>query len=113
MRLSPLDPLGEPGFHVRAGNGPFSRRPIRGGRWSGQTGRCAEQPDYRPALRVKTICCAYLGRIDEAHGWLSRLIELDPGLTIAGYKAVGRSTFRRNCWPIYVDGLRKAGLPEG
>lgn len=67
----------------------------------------AAQPDYRPALRVKTICYAYLGRIDEARGWLSRVRELEPGLTIARFKAFAPEALAR-----HAEALRKAGLPE-
>ena len=110
MRLSPLDPLGSRGFtyglalaHLTAG------RYGEAIEWADRS--LAAQPDYRPALRVKTICCAYLGRIDEAHGWLSRLLELDPGLTIASYKAA--KLLPPDLQVRYLEGLRKAGLPEG
>jgi TolB-like protein len=110
MRLSPLDPLGSRGFtyglamaHLAAG------RYGEAIEWADRS--LAAQPDYRPALRVKTICCAYLGRIDEAHGWLSRLLELDPGLTIASYKATSKH-LPAELQVRHVEGLRKAGLPE-
>ena len=86
MSLSPLDPLGGRGFssvislaHLTAG------RYEEAIKWADRS--LAAQPDYRPALRVKTICCAYLSRIDEARGWLSRVLELEPGLTVARIKA--------------------------
>jgi adenylate cyclase len=67
----------------------------------------AAQPYYRPALRVKAICCAYLGRIEEARDWVSRVLELEPGLTIARFK-----TFAPKFLTRHVEALRKAGLPE-
>jgi TolB-like protein/class 3 adenylate cyclase len=111
MRLSPLDPLGGRGFtcglamaHLAAG------RYGEAIEWADRS--LAAQPDYRPALRVKTICCAYLGRIDEAHNWLSRMLELEPALNIAIYKAAAKH-LPPELLARYVDGLRKAGLPEG
>jgi hypothetical protein len=71
----------------------------------------AAQPGYRPALRTKVICCVYLDRIDEARDWLARLLEVDPRLTIAQYKA-SAPHFRPENLARYLEGLRKAGLPE-
>jgi hypothetical protein len=71
----------------------------------------AAQPNYRIALRIKIISCVYLGRNDEARDWLGRLLELDPGLTIARLKArvpQVSSVFLGR----YDDALREAGLPE-
>ncbi|HEX5320246.1 MAG TPA: tetratricopeptide repeat protein [Stellaceae bacterium] len=106
MRLSPLDPLGGRAFasvmslaHLTAG------RYEEAIRWADRS--LAAQPDYRPALRVKTICYAYLGSIDEAQGWLSRVLELELGLTVARFKASAPEPLARH-W----EALRKAGLPE-
>jgi tetratricopeptide (TPR) repeat protein len=46
-----------------------------------------EQPRFTAAIRFRVIACAMLGHIAEAHDWLERLLELQPGLTIAKYKA--------------------------
>ncbi len=69
------------------------------------------QPDYRPALWVKVVSWAQLGRIEEARDWLSRMFELEPGLTIASYKAAVKHhppELLARC----VEDLRKAGLRE-
>jgi hypothetical protein len=71
----------------------------------------AAQPGYRPALRTKVICCVYLDRIDEARDWLARLLEVDPELTIARWRAA-QSPYPPELLARYEDGLRKAGLPE-
>ena len=52
-----------------------------------------------------------LGHIAEARDWLERLLELQPGLTIAKYKAYA-TFFAPELLAVYLDGLRKAGLPE-
>jgi hypothetical protein len=36
---------------------------------------------------MKVVSFAQLDRLDEARYWLERLLELQPGLTIAGWKA--------------------------
>jgi adenylate cyclase len=110
LKLSPLDPLGGRAFtaglaaaHLNAG------RYEQAVEWADRS--LAAQPDYRPAMRIKVISCAYLDRIDEACDWLGRMLKIDPGLTIAGLKAtmppMSPERFAR-----YAEGLRKAGLPE-
>ena len=71
----------------------------------------AAQPGYRPALLVKVVALAQLGRVAEARDALSRLLELEPGLTIARWKA-SIPPLPRDRLARYVEGLRKAGLPE-
>ena len=71
----------------------------------------AAQPGYRPGLLVKVVASAQLGRIEEARDWLGRALELEPGLTIARFKA-SVPFFRPELLSRYEDGLRKAGLPE-
>jgi hypothetical protein len=44
---------------------------------------------------------------------LKRLLEIQPGLTIAGWKTIYGATFLApELLDVYVEGLRKAGLPE-
>jgi adenylate cyclase len=110
MRLSPVDPLGARAFtfglaaaHLAAG------RYEEAIEWADRS--LAAQPNYRPALRMRVICCVYLDRNDEARDWLGRLLELEPGLTIARLKArvpQVSSVFLGR----YDDALREAGLPE-
>jgi adenylate cyclase len=111
IRLSPLDPLrwgsavGIAFAHMVAG------RYEEAIEWADQC--LHEQSRSILAIRLKIICCAHLGRIEEAHCWLKRLLELQPGLTIAGWKALYAATlFAPEILTMYVEGLRKAGLPE-
>jgi hypothetical protein len=76
----------------------------------GQT--LAAQPHYRLAMRIKAVCCVYLDRIEEARDWLQRLLELQPGLTIARLKA-SAANFSPELLARYVEGLRKGGLAAG
>jgi hypothetical protein len=64
------------------------------------------------AVRVKIVANAHLGRIDEARAELSRMLAIDPELTIAGFPQ--RATIRApELLELYVTDLRLAGLPEG
>jgi hypothetical protein len=54
---------------------------------------------------------AHLGHLDEARAELSRVLAIDPKLTIAGYRAY--SPFEApELLELFVTGLRLAGLPE-
>jgi tetratricopeptide (TPR) repeat protein len=112
MRLSPLDPLGW------AFKGHLAFAHLVAGRydeavdWADQC--LHEQPRHTSAIRTKVASCAHLGRMEEARDWLGRLLELQPGLTIAGWKAsYAASNLSPPVLAVYMEGLRKAGLPEG
>jgi adenylate cyclase len=110
MRLSPLDPLGARGFTLLTATAHF--RAVRyemAIEWADRA--LAAQPDYRPALRFKASACAHLGHMEEAHDCLKRMFHLEPGLTIARVKA-SSPPFPTELLNRYVEGLRKAGLPE-
>ncbi len=69
-----------------------------------------ELPRYAASVRIKLILCGLLGRVEEARDCLARMLELQPGLTIA---YAGSARFPPELLPAYLDGLRKAGLAEG
>jgi adenylate cyclase len=71
-----------------------------------------EQPRMVPAMRVKVVALAHLGRLDVARAELSRLLAIDPKLTIAGLREFGHFA-APEIIELYVAGLRLAGLPEG
>jgi len=111
MRLSPLDPRG---FHITAGRalahvvaGQYSEAI----EWADRS--LNQLPRYGPAIRIRVVACARMGRIAEAQESLARMIELQPGLTIAGFRAYAARNFPPEVLAVYIDGLRKAGLPEG
>ena len=49
-----------------------------------------------------------LGRDEEARQAAARVLELDPGFRISEWVKRGH-TWRS---PLYIEGVRKAGLPE-
>ena len=64
------------------------------------------------AIRIRVVSCAHLGRTEEGREWLERLLEIQPGLTIARYKAIYAVTFAPKVLAVFVEGFRKVGLPE-
>jgi adenylate cyclase len=70
----------------------------------------AAQPGYRTGLMIKIVASAQLGRVDEARDALSRVLELEPGLTISRWRTA--APFPPELLNRYLEGLRKAGLPE-
>ena len=110
VRLSPLDPMG---YHFTAGRalahmiaGRYEEAMV----WADRS--LSELPRYAPAIRTKVVACAQLGRMGEARDLLSRMIVLQPDLTISGFKAYAAKNFPPEILNVYVEGLRKAGLPE-
>ena len=111
MRLSPLDPLG---YLFAAG---IALAHLGAGRyeealqWVDRSSR--ELPRYVTSLRLKVVLCAHLGRMEEARYWLRRMLDLQPDMTIAWFEEyTAAMRLRPEIRSIYVEGLRKAGLPE-
>jgi len=71
-----------------------------------------DQPRLVASMRVKVAALAHLGRLDAARAELSRVLAIDPKLTIAGYRAYAHF-MAPEVLELHVTGLRLAGLPEG
>ena len=73
-----------------------------------------EMPTYPPGLRMKVSSCGMLGRIDEAQLYVQRLLAVNPGVTVALQKAYWEKPLQRSPQALkaYLEGLRRAGLPE-
>jgi len=70
-----------------------------------------DQPRFVSAMRVKVAANAHLGRLDEARAELTRVLAIDPKLTIAGYRAYAHF-HAPEVLELLITGLRLAGLPE-
>jgi len=70
-----------------------------------------DQPRLANAMRVRVVALAHLCRLDEARAGLSRVLAIDPKLTVAGYREYAHF-FAPELLELYVAGLRLAGLPE-
>ena len=109
-RLSPFDPLA---FHS-AGNIAIAhltaRRFEQAIEWADRA--LHDQPRQIAAMRVKIAANAHLGRLDDARAELSRMLAIDPKLTIAGFRDLAHYLVPE-VLELYITGLRLAGLPEG
>ena len=106
IRLSPLDPLLFSTFTgmglAYVGLGRFdkaveaARRALR------------KNQNFSSTYRCIASALAHLGRTDEAKSAAARLLEIDPGFRLSEYLKRG-GNWRSS---VYIEGLRKAGLPE-
>ncbi len=64
-----------------------------------------------PACHILAAACAHLGRMDEARAAIAKAQAFDPKLTISRLKAIYPIARLKNL-DAFLDGLRKAGLPE-
>ena len=109
MRLNPLDPLifgmqnGTAAAHFLAG------RYDEASSWSEKALR--QHSNYLPAMRMLAASHALAGRLAEAREAMARIRQIAPELRVSNVSEVvpfrGPQDFAR-----YMDGLRKAGLPE-
>ena len=109
-RLSPLDPQGH---GIKGG---LARAHLTAGRyeeamrWVDQT--ILEQPRWTPALWMKIVLYELMGRHSEACAALKPMLEAWPGFTIEAFTSYAKLHYTARLRGIYVEALRKAGLPE-
>jgi adenylate cyclase len=111
MRLSPLDPLsylnaaGLAQAHLLAG------RFEQAIEWANRA--LDDQPRLTYTIRAKIVANVQLGRLDDARAELGRMLALQPGFTIAKYRAIFvRAAESADHSELYISALRLAGLPE-
>jgi len=71
-----------------------------------------EEPTYPTALRTKAIACAHLDRIEEAREAVRQLLDLQPWNSVARTQQFYARLLGPQAAAIYVEGLRRAGMPE-
>jgi adenylate cyclase len=109
-RLSPFDPYTFRNAYNLAIAHLAARRFEQAIEWADRA--LHDQPRTVTAMRVKVAALAHLGQLDEARAELSRMLAIDPKLTIAGF--LGSAHYQApEVLELYVTGLRLAGLPEG
>jgi adenylate cyclase len=69
-------------------------------------------PNFVPSLRRLAAGLGLLGRIEEAHGAMQRLLAIAPETTIARVRAYHEADGSGQILPQTLEGLRRAGLPE-
>ena len=110
MRLSPLDPIL---FRMQ---GATASAHFFAGRYDAATSwvekALRENPNLQQALRVAAASHALAGRLEKAREAIDRMCLLDPDVRISNLKD-RLPTFRRpEDLARYLEGLRKAGVPE-
>jgi TolB-like protein/class 3 adenylate cyclase len=110
IRLSPLDPLGYQ-YKFSVGLAYLGARQYQDAEvWIDDALR--EQPRLHASFRVKVSLCGLLAKNEDARRWLSQLLDLQPGLTIAGWAAHAATFLAPETKALMIEGLRLAGLPE-
>ena len=108
-RLSPFDPYSFFYAAAIAAAHFAARRFEQAIEWADRS--LHDQPRLVTAIRLKVAALAHLGHLDEARAELSRVLAIDPKLTIAGFRAYARF-MTPEVLELNVTGLRLAGLPE-
>jgi adenylate cyclase len=109
-RLSPFDPLTFfYAFNIALAH-LAARRFEQAIEWADRA--LHNQPRFVSAMRVKVAALVHFGHLDEARAELSRVLAIDPKLTITGYREYAHF-FAPEVVELLVTGLRLAGLPEG
>jgi TolB-like protein len=110
IRLSPLDPLMFAWQSFTALALICAERSEEAVSWA--TKSVCAQPDYAASLRVAAACNAFTDRLVEASGFTARVRQLAPHLSASNLDNVLPPFRRRQDRQAFVDGLRRAGLPE-
>ncbi len=109
MRLSPLDPFI---YHAQVGTAHahfFAGRYDEASSWARMG--LLNWSDLVPALRISAAIDASAGRRESAEKTMARMREIDPMRRISNFADV-LGPYRPEEFAKYVEGVRKAGLPE-
>jgi TolB-like protein/class 3 adenylate cyclase len=110
IRLSPVDP------HRWSFDGGLALAQLVAGRYE-QTIEWANraldaQPRATAVIGYKAVACGHLDRVEEGHASIKRLRELRPGFTVTRAKGALGKFAAPEVLAIFLEGYRKAGLPE-
>jgi adenylate cyclase len=109
VRLSPQDPMMHFYLYAVAVAHFVAERYEEGVAWAQRS--LQDRGDYSLALATLAASLALLGRVEQAQATVQELLRLVPGFSLTGLKlflpAADPDFVER-----YLDGLRKAGLPE-
>lgn len=109
MRLSPQDPYSIGMYSAMASAHLSAGRYTEALTWAERSIRT--RPGYLLGTCIAAACAALAGRDDTASKAMILVRENDPALRISNLKEVV-SYLRPQEFAVYVEGLRKAGLPE-
>ena len=109
IRLSPFDLLAHYFYTAMSFAHLFAGQYDEAVLWARKA--ALERPNWAPTARAETIACALSGRNAEAQEALARMRAIDPDVRLNNPKLT--SGFRRaEDRALFIEGLRKAGLPE-
>jgi adenylate cyclase len=108
-RLSPRDPHRTIWYQARAHAALGIEQYEESVTWAKKS--IEARPDFGGGWRILAACYGHLGRFEEATAALQEVRRLYPDLTIQSMRASHPST-RPEHVERYLEGLRKAGLPE-
>jgi TolB-like protein/DNA-binding winged helix-turn-helix (wHTH) protein/cytochrome c-type biogenesis protein CcmH/NrfG len=108
-RLNPFDPRGYITLNGIAMAHFHAERMEQAEHWSRRA--LAERPTWHVARRYHAAALAYLGRVEEARAEIAALLVMQPNSSLTRSRT---ARFRFSTMSeLYLDGLKKAGLPEG
>jgi TolB-like protein len=110
MRLSPLDPLMFSMLGMTAFAHVFAGRYDEAADWADKA--YWERPNILAQVRIAAVSNALAGRMEEARKAVARALALDPDMRISNLKHRIGAFSRPEDYAKYVEGLRRAGLPE-
>ena len=110
MRLSPLDPRLFAWQFSTALAHLLAARYEEAAAWAARS--LHQHPNYMAPLRVAAASHALAGQRDMAQAAMERIRELYPALRVSTLDEVLPPIQRAGDRALYVEGLRKAGLPE-
>lgn len=113
QRLNPLDLSQHVHWNILAWAYLTSGRYVEAADAADRTLRV--QPTYLPGLRLKVVTCGLLGRIEESHAYVQRLLAIQPNCSVSWMRAFLQVPLQRNTRTLerYLEGFRLAGMPEG
>src|SRR5262249_3460052 len=112
-RLSPFDLLSASFYAGMSQAHLFAGRYDEAASWARKA--ALEKPEWAVPPRIEAIAFALSGRIAEAREALTRMRAIDPGLRMSNLgpkRGVGFGWRRAEDHALYIEGLRRAGLPE-
>jgi TolB-like protein len=109
-RLSPFDPYTFFYAFTLAIAHFAARRFEQAAEWADRA--LHDQPRLASAMRLKVAALAHLGHLDEARAGLTRLLAIDPKVTIVGYRAYAAHFLASEVLELQITGMRLAGMPE-
>lgn len=107
-RINPIDPRGFQNMTGLCAANFFARDFEASVSWGRRV--LAQHPDHNVAKRFLAAALAQLGSVEEARAVIAELLRSQPGSSLTR----SRGSLYRRSWmlDLYLDGLRKAGLPD-